>query len=127
MKFLSEIERNLRVSIFVSFITVLALLCSIYCIVIGFYEVPLGFALGGLLISLLYLLAHFMYRLDEKNGTAKYSIIMIALRNTIIIGVIILLAFLYYEWEIRLFNIFAVVGIYQAGIIIQVIDYLLFK
>ena len=79
------------------------------------------------MVSGLYLLGHFMYRLDEKNGTAKYSIIMIATRNTILVVSIILLAFLYYEWEVKLFNIFAFIGIYQAGIIIQVVDYLLFK
>ena len=60
MKFLSQIERNLRVALVISTITLLAIISSIYCFIIRFYEVPLGFALGGVVVSGLYLLGHFM-------------------------------------------------------------------
>ena len=127
MKFLSQIERNLRVALVVSTITLLAIISSIYCIVIGFYEVPLGFALGGVVVSGLYLLGHFLYLLDVRNGSAKYSILMISIRNFVLIGVVILLAFLYYYWNIKLFNLFAFIGIYTVGVLAFVLDHVFYK
>lgn len=127
MKFFAQIERNLRVSIFVAFFTVLAIVSSIYCYFINLMEVPLGFALGGIVVSLLYLAGHFMYLLDVRNGTAKFSILMVGIRNFVLIGLMILLAFLYYVWDIKLFNLFAFIGIYTAGVIIFVLDHVIFK
>ena len=127
MKFLSEIERNLRVAFFVAMLTVVALLSSIYCYFIDLMEVPLGFALGGIIVSSLYLLGHFMYQIDAKNGSIKYSIMMVGIRNIILISSVIVLAFLYYRWGVKLFNIFAYIGIYTGGVIIFVVDHLVFK
>ena len=127
MKFLSQIERNLRVALFVSLLTVVAILSSIYCFFIGYMEIPAGFALGGVVVSALYLLGHILYRLDVKNGEVKYSILMIGIRNFILIGSIIILALMYYRWGIKLFNLFAYIGIYTGGIIIFVIDHLVYK
>ena len=127
MKFFAQVERNLRVSIFVAFIAALAIISSIYCYFINLVEVPLGFALGGIVVSMLYLAGHFMYMLDVRNGTAKYSIIMIGIRNFILIGTMILLAFMYYVWGIKLFNLFAFVGIYTTGVILFILDHVIFK
>lgn len=127
MKFLFKIERNLRVALLVSLITILAIAASSYCFVTGFYEVPLGFALGGAIVSALYLLGHFLYLVDVKNGDVKYSIIMIGIRNIILITSIIIFALMYYRWNIKYFNIFAYIGIYTVGALIFIIDHLVIK
>ncbi len=127
MKFLSQIERNLRVALLVGVLTVVAIIASSYCFVTKFYEIPLGFALGGAVVSILYIISHFLYQLDVKNGEVKYSILMIGIRNFILIGSIIVLGLMYYRWDIKYFNLFAYVGIYTGGIIIFVIDHLVYK
>lgn len=127
MKFLFKIERNLRVALLVSLITILAIAASSCCFVTGFYEVPLGFALGGAIVSALYLLGHFLYLVDVKNGDVKYSIIMIGIRNIILITSIIIFALMYYRWNIKYFNIFAYIGIYTVGALIFIIDHLVIK
>lgn len=127
MKFIFQIERNLRVALFVALLTIVAIISSIYCFFINFMEVPLGFALGGVIVSCLYLLGHFMYKLDVKNGAVKYSIMMVGIRNIILITSIILLALMYYRWGIKLFNVFAFIGIYTGGVIIYVVDHLVVK
>lgn len=127
MKFLSQIERNLRVALLVGILTVVAIIASSYCFVTKFYEIPLGFALGGAVVSTLYLIGHFLYQIDVKNGEVKYSILMIGIRNFILIGSIIVLALMYYRWDIKYFNLFAYIGIYTGGIIIFVIDHLVYK
>ena len=113
--------------ILVALLTVIAVLSSIFCFFNGYKEIPLGFALGGFVVSLLYVVGHFLYQLDVKNGEVKYSILMIGFRNIIMISTIIVFALMYYRWEIKLFNIFAYIGIYTAGIIIFVIDHLVYK
>ncbi len=124
MKFIFQIERNLRVALLVALLTLVAIVSSTYCFITGFYEIPLGFALGGVVVSALYLIGHFLYQLDVKNGEVKYSILMIGIRNFILIGTIIILALMYYRWGIKYFNLFAYIGIYTGGIIIFVIDHL---
>ena len=115
MKFLSKIERNLRVALLVGVITVVAIIASSYCFVTKFYEIPLGFALGGAVVSALYLVGHFLYQIDVKNGEVKYSILMIGIRNFILIGSIIVLGLMYYRWDIKYFNLFA----YMASIQVE--------
>lgn len=127
MKFLSRLERNLRVSLLVCLLTIVAVISTIFCFFNGYKEIPLGFALGGGVVSLLYVVGHFLYQLDVKNGEVKYSILMIGFRNIIMISTIIVFALMYYRWDIKLFNIFAYIGIYTAGIIIFVIDHLVYK
>lgn len=127
MKFLSKLERNLRVSLLVAILTVVVTLSSMFCFFNGYKDIPLGFILGGSVVSLLYLVGHFLYQLDVKNGEVKYSIIMIGIRNFLLIGSIIVLALAYYRWGVKLFNVFAYIGIYTAGIIIFVTDHLIYK
>ena len=127
MKSIFQIERNLRVALFVALLTVVAIISSIYCFFINFMEVPLGFALGGAIVSSLYLVGHFLYQIDVKNGEVKYSILMIGIRNIILISSIIIFALMYYRWGIKLFNIFAYIGIYTGGMIIYVVDHLVVK
>ena len=127
MKSIFRIERNLRVALFVALLTVVAIISSIYCFFINFMEVPLGFALGGVIVSSLYLVGHFLYQIDVKNGEVKYSILMVGIRNIILISSIIIFALMYYRWGIKLFNIFAYIGIYTGGVIIYVIDHLVVK
>lgn len=127
MKFIFQIERNLRVALFVALLTLVAIISSIYCFFVNFMEVPLGFALGGVIVSSLYLLGHFLYQIDVKNGEVKYSILMVGIRNIILISSIIILALMYYRWDIKLFNIFAYIGIYTGGVIIYVVDHLVVK
>ena len=127
MKSIFQIERNLRVALFVALLTVVAIISSIYCFFINFMEVPLGFALGGVIVSSLYLVGHFLYQIDVKNGEVKYSILMIGIRNIILISSIIIFALMYYRWGIKLFNIFAYIGIYTGGMIIYVVDHLVVK
>ena len=127
MKAIFQIERNLRVALFVALLTLVAIISSIYCFFINFMEVPLGFALGGVVVSSLYLLGHFLYQIDVKNGEVKYSILMVGIRNIILISSIIIFALMYYRWGIKLFNIFAYIGIYTGGVIIYVVDHLVVK
>lgn len=127
MKFIFQIERNLRVALFVSLLTLVAIVSSIYCFFVNFMEVPLGFALGGVIVSGLYLVGHFLYQIDVKNGEVKYSILMVGIRNIILISSIIIFALMYYRWGIKLFNIFAYIGIYTGGVIIYVVDHLVVK
>ena len=127
MKSIFRIERNLRVALFVALLTIVAIISSIYCFFINFMEVPLGFALGGVIVSSLYLVGHFLYQIDVKNGEVKYSILMVGIRNIILISSIIIFALMYYRWGIKLFNIFAYIGIYTGGMIIYVVDHLVVK
>ena len=127
MKLFSQFERNLRVAILVLFVAIIATVSSIFCFFNGYVHIPLGFLLAGVVNSLLYLFSHFMVNLDIKNGTVKYSIISVMVRNIVLLGLMLIIAFMYYRWDIKLFNIFVYVGIYTVGILLFLSDHLIFK
>lgn len=127
MKYIRGLERNLRVSLFISVLTLICFLALSYFFYINLYEVPLGVLLGGIIMSLLHLLNHVLIRLDIRNGTIKFTLISIIVRYFILVGSIILLGFAYYYWNFKYFNLYAFVGAYTLGFLVLIIDYLIFK
>ncbi len=127
MNFLKSLERNLRVALFITVATLVAFLGSIYCFFVSYAEIPLGILLGGVTMSLLHLLNHIFLRLDTRNGTIKFTLIGIIVRYVVLVGLLVLLAFTYYYWKVRLFNLYAFVGAYTLGFIILLTDYIIYK
>ena len=117
MKLFRKLDENLNTAIVVGVITILAFAASSFLLPTDYIHIPLGFLLSGIVISGLYVMSHFLINIDIKRATATFSIVSIALRLVIITIVMVLMALMYYRWDIKLFNIFTFVGIYTAGVI----------
>ena len=128
MKKLLAKYSNSTVTAFLIFgLTVVAVLASLFCFFIGRMDIPLGFLLGGVLTGGLSLLATLAEKRDEKKQVATFSILIIAVRLMLLIGISLLLAFMYYRWEMKIFNLFSFVGIYTASIVCSVVVHLISK
>ena len=128
MKGFFERHSNSFLTAILSFIvTGVAVCVSIFCFFNGHSDIPLGFALGGVVIGGLYMLSALAERLDDKKGTMIFSIGVISLRMFILVGVSILLAFMNYRWNTPIFNLFSFIGIYTAAIVCNVIVHLVNK
>ena len=101
-----------------SILLVVLFLGMIPLIVIGWGEIPFGGALGlGIFIFYLFL----MRLTSRKNKSLAFDVTFIALRYLTMIGIAVLLAFLYYKQNFHVFNVFAFLGGYIIGTTIFVI------
>lgn len=76
-------------------------------------EVPLGILLGGIYSSLYFIL---LSKLEKKS--IKATIVVLIIKFVLFAGIMVLVGFMYYVWEIKLFNLFALAGGYSIpGII----------
>lgn len=101
-----------------SILLVVLFLGMIPLIVIGWGEIPFGGALGlGIFVFYLFL----MRLTSKKNKSPAFDVTFIALRYLTMIGIAVLLAFLYYKQNFHVFNVFAFLGGYIIGTTIFVI------
>ena len=107
MKFAS-LNNSLKVGILTILVSLIGLLATFFLFFNDYKDIPLGIILGGIVIGGLNLLSGWIESLDEKRKSTNLSIIMIIVRFVIIISVMLLIAFMYYRWGHKLFNIFSV-------------------
>ena len=98
----------------------ISLITFLGCIPLYFYnlgEVPNGIALSGAISSMLF----FLYEIGKTSPGLKGTIILNIVRFGLVIAMLFVTVFLYYKLEIKLFNVFAVVGTFFASTIIFVV------
>ena len=117
MNKLRKLDRNLLTSFIVYGVSLLGFIASSFLLLGTYKDIPLGFLFSGVIIGSLYLLSFFFNKLDLRSGGMKWGIIFITIRLVLVIGVIILLAFMNYRWEVKIFNLFVFVGIYTVGVL----------
>jgi len=127
MKLLKKLDRNLLTAIITLLISIIGFACSSFLISSDLKDIPLGFLLSGGVISLVYVLSYLFVRIDIKRGSTVFSILSLGIRLVVILTTLLLLAFMYYRWDIRLFNIFVFVGVYTASIITFCLTFILVK
>ncbi len=127
MKFLRKLDHNLITSLAVYFVSILGFGVSSFLLSTEYIDIPLGFLFSGGVIGTLYILTYLFVKLDERQGKNLFGIISIGFRFLIVIGVMIIIAFMNYRWNNKLFNLFVFVGIYSLGTLIYVLLHLLNK
>ena len=102
----------------------LGFLVTLFLIFMGMMDVPLGFLLGGVVVGGLNLLTALADKKDSKKDVALFTIVSITARLMVIVAVMVVIAFMYYRWQLRYFNLFSFVGIYTLSIIITAIVFI---
>lgn len=105
-------------------VTLLGFVATSFLFTQGHMDIPLGILLGGTIFGSLSLVSHFLDKKDELDQTSRYSIIIIIVRFVILIASIVVIALMYYKFDLKIFNLFSFIGIYTVSIIIMVIVYL---
>ena len=124
MNFLRKGEINLVTAVITCVISVLGFAISAFLLTQNMIDIPLGFLFSGGVIGSLYLLTHFLVKIDKTEARATWSILAISIRLFIIVGVMIIIALMYYRWNLKYFNIFVFVGIYTISALTFVLSHL---
>ena len=127
MRFFQEANNSIKTAFITYAVTLIATLSTIFLFFQGMMDIPLGILLGGSLFGTLSLLSGFLEKKDEDRKTPIYSIVLIGVRFLLLIAITIVIAFMYYRWNLPIFNVFAFVGAYTVSIIIMIIVYLIYK
>ncbi len=127
MRCFKEANNSIKTAFLVYTLTLICFLATIFIFFLERMDIPLGILLGGTLCGTLSLVAGLLEKKDEENQSSKYSIIMIISRFTLLIAMTILIAFMYYKWDLKIFNVFSFIGAYLVSTIILVITYLIYK
>lgn len=124
MKFLKKLNESIQIAILTYFVTIVGLIALLFLFFIGHMDIPLGLLLGGGIVGTLNLFAGLIQEWTSSKEGAIVSIIFTIIRNIIIVASMIIIALMYYRWNMPYFNIFAFVGIYTVSIIITLIVHL---
>lgn len=124
MKFLKKLNESIQIAILTYFVTIVGLIALLFLFFIGHMDIPLGLLLGGGIVGTLNLFAGLIQEWTSNKEGAIVSIIFTIIRNIIIVASMIIIALMYYRWNMPYFNIFAFVGTYTVSIIITLIVHL---
>ena len=127
MRFFQEANNSIKTALLTYVLTLIATLSTLFLFFQGLMDIPLGILLGGSIFGTLSLISGLVEKKDEDRKTPIYSIVLIGVRFLLLIAITIVIAFMYYRWNLPIFNIFAFVGAYTVSIIIMIIVYLIYK
>lgn len=94
-------------------------LCLIPCFIFGYMDIPLGFIVGFSYGILLYSIVG-LYE-DKSHYGYKGAITIIVVKYLVFGALLFLLGLCYYRWDVKLFNLFTVVGGYLIVLVIYVV------
>ena len=127
MRFFQEANNSIKTALLTYALMLIATLSTIFLFFQGLMDIPLGILLGGSIFGTLSLISGLVEKKDEDRKTPIYSIVLIGVRFLLLIAITIVIAFMYYRWNLPIFNVFAFVGAYTVSIIIMIIVYLIYK
>ena len=127
MRFFQEANNSIKTAFLTYLFTLIATLSTLFLFFQGLMDIPLGILLGGSIFGTLSLISGLVEKKDEDRKTPIYSIVLIGVRFLLLIAITIVIAFMYYRWNLPIFNVFAFVGAYTVSIIIMIIVYLIYK
>ena len=120
-KWYLQLSRTYKTAVLSLFVTFVCYLGVIFGYFIDLMGLPNGIALGGLIGSLSYLFMGLAEQKDEKSEKLVRTIIVTIIRFVLIGLFIALSIFLEYSLNIKVFNVFAVVGGYFIALLVYII------
>ena len=117
--------KNLKIEYQVSLWSAIVIV-GLFILCIPFYffslmEIPQGILLGGGISILVYVFLGLFNNPEKPKKSLVITFVFIAIRLLVIGGILFLVGWLYYQMNVKAFNIFAVAGSYLAPIVIHLI------
>ena len=98
-------------------------ICFIPFFFFNLMELPLGLLLGGGFGVLSYFVTGLFE--NKKDESYKWAVVISILRFVILGILLFLVGLCYYKWEVKIFNIFTVVGGYSLCLVVLIILFVL--
>lgn len=121
VKWYRHLSIEFKTVILSTIITIGLIILMIPLFFLSWMEIPLGILLGGGIGIITYLFLGLLNNKDKPVKSIVLTIIVITLRLLVIAGILFLVGWLYYSKDIKLFNIFAVVGGYFISLVANII------
>ena len=86
-------------------------------------DIPLGFLIGGVYGITVYFVTGILE--NKRQDYYKWAILISAFRYLVFAALLVLVGLCYYKWDIKIFNIFTVVGGYLICLVVFVILFIL--
>ena len=118
MKLLKKLDSHLLTALIVFIIGVVGFAITSFLLNTKYLDIPLGFVLFSGIVAIIYVISHLLLVIDKRRGTSIFSLVAITLRLFVMVTVLLLFFLLYYRWNIKLFNIFVLIGMYSVGVIV---------
>ena len=124
---LKNLGNSSKIGLLTVVISLIGFIATFFLFFFNLQDVPLGILLGGLIFGGLSLLAGIMEKKDEIEHSYKFTLIFIIARFAVAIGLIVGVACLYFLVDYKIFNFYAVIGVYTLHTIITMIVYFISK
>ena len=124
MNFFKKLNPSLKVGILTFLISLVGFLATLFLLFNGYKDIPLGIIFSGTFIGLLNVLVGLMEKRDGDNERSVMSVVFIGIKFFLTMGMMIVIALMYYRWGLPYFNIFTYIGVYTISIAFTVIVYL---
>ena len=118
MKKILNLNIYLKTVVFSFFVCLLSFLGMIPLIVLNLGEYPYGLMLGGFISYLGYFLIGI---LDQSKKCSKMTFVIMPIRMIFFILLVIGNAYLYYKLDIKIFNIYTMIGGYFIPLIVLLV------
>ena len=99
----------------------LLLVMTSWLFFVGYLDIPLGIVLGGLIGTTSYFVLALIDKKELETHHSIGSIIVAIARLLALLAAMLLAAFLYYQLNIKILNIFAIMGGYLLPLIVLLI------
>ena len=123
IKFFKGLNKPFRVALIDLFATILCFAATSFLITTKM-DIPFGILLGGGLLSLLNFAQGFAEIHDDKNKSSILSIIFIFIKFVVVVTILIIAALMTYRWNMKYFNIFAIIGAYTFNVCVTLLIYM---
>ena len=120
-----KLLNSTKVAILVLVVAILGFAITSFGFFTNLMDIPLGILLSGFIISGLNLLTSLAYKLDAKKDSATMTVVMINVKLFVGGGLLVLICFMYFRWNMPFFNPFAYIGVYTAYVIITIVVHLI--
>ena len=117
----ANLKLEYRIALWSAIVIVGSFLLCIPFYFFSLMEIPQGILLGGGISILIYLILGLCNNPEKPKKSLVITFVIIAIRLLVIGGILFLVGWLYYQMNVKAFNIFAVMGSYFVPIIINII------
>ena len=124
IQWFSNLNASIKIAILTYLMSIVGFVIFLFMFFTNMMDVPLGVLFAGGVIGTIDLITGLIEATTKNKDGAIISVGFIGVRMFLILGVMVLIALMYYRWNMPYFNLISYVAVYTLSIAFTVIVYL---
>ena len=124
IQWFSKLNASIKIAILTYLVSILGFVIFLFMFFTNMMDVPLGILFAGGVIGSINLVTGLIEEATKNKDGAIASVAFIGVRMILILGVMVLIALMYYRWNMPYFNLISYVVVYSLSIAFTVFVYL---